>query len=60
MVERTRKGGMKTIMVKAQPKLEEEEKVIRFTVKPRLNVEWEEGTVDNEFMNKRKSKSKYY
>ena len=36
----------------------EEPNIIRFVVKPRQNVKWETGTIDNETMGKRKSKSK--
>ena len=35
----------------------EEPNIIRFVVKPRQNVKWEVGTIDNETMGKKKSKS---
>ena len=63
-MERTGGGGS-SMVIKAPPKKKEEEKqteqedesrIIRFTVKPRNNVKWEVGTIDNEEMGKRKSK----
>ena len=43
-------------MVKEEEKKPE---LITFTLAPPRKVVWAEGTVDNEHMNKRKSKSKY-
>jgi len=53
MVERTK--GSNTVLIKRKEK-PEEEKVIKFTVKNKQDVKWAEDTVDNEHMNKKKSK----
>ena len=38
----------------------EEAKIVPLTLRPRHNVQWTEDTIDNEHMNKRKSKSKLF
>jgi len=46
-----------TTTVLEQPATEEV-KVVQMQLKPKQNVQWTEDTIDNEFMNKKKSKSK--
>ena len=57
MVEKSRSGGATTMPIKAPPEQPQEEKLIRFVAKQKKEVQWVEGTIDNEFMNKKKSKS---
>ena len=58
-MERTQGGGTVLISQKAKKKpKQQEEKVIRMKLKAEKQVRWTEDTIDNEHMNKRKSKSK--
>ena len=45
-------------MTETEPEIVEESKVITMQLKPVKHVRWTEDTIDNEFLNKRKSKSK--
>ena len=45
---------------KPQQRQEEEAEVIRFVVRPRKDVNFAVGTIDNEGMDKKKSKSKSF
>ena len=51
--------GQSTSLVRKQKEETKEPEIIRFVVRPRNNVHFEVGTIDNEGMGKRKSKSKY-
>ena len=53
MVTRASAGATTTVM--EEP---EEVKVVQLQLRPRNNVRWTEDTIDNEHMNKKKSKSK--
>mmetsp|Transcript_5216 Transcript_5216/g.6390 ORF Transcript_5216/g.6390 Transcript_5216/m.6390 type:complete len:114 (-) Transcript_5216:1128-1469(-) len=48
-------GSSMTTTVLEQPATEEV-KVVQMQLKPKQNVQWTEDTIDNEFMNKKKSK----
>lgn len=54
MVERARGTSGQTTLIK--PKKEKAAEVVKIQLKPRNNVQWAEDTVDNEGLNKRKSK----
>ena len=56
MVQRS--GGSATMTVLEQQPVQEETKLVPLSLRPRHNVQWTEDTIDNEHMNKRKSKSK--
>ena len=46
-----------TAVIKPKPQeTETEVNVVRFVVRPRNNVQWQPGTIDNENMGKKKSK----
>ena len=66
-MERAAGGGSAAVVIKPPKKTEREESkreaeeegpIIRFVVRPRNNVKFAVGTVDNEGMGKRKSKGK--
>ena len=50
-------AAMMTTVLEEGPATEEV-RVVRMQLKARNNVQWTEDTIDNEHMNKRKSKSK--
>ena len=52
----SRVAGGATMTVFEEPK--EETKTVVMHLKPSHNVRWTEDTIDNEFLNKKKSKSK--
>ena len=43
-----------------EQKVVEPVRLVPLTLRPVHNVQWTEDTIDNEHMNKRKSKGKYY
>ena len=54
----SRSGASATMTVMEESPAVEEAKIITMHLRPSNNVQWAEGTIDNEHMNKRKSKSK--
>ena len=44
---------------KQKEEVEDESRIVRFVVRPRNNVSFAVGTIDNENMDKKKSKGKY-
>ena len=59
IMEKTKSQGNGTSLVrKTNEETKEEPEIIRFIVRPRNNVNFAVGTIDNEGMGKRKSKSK--
>lgn len=58
-MERSREGAGATVLL--EEKKSEEPSLITFQVKPKKEggIRWAEDTIDNEHMNKKKSKSNY-
>ena len=54
----TRSAGGATMTVLEEQPVQEETKLVPLQLRPYKNVQWTEDTIDNEHMNKRKSKSK--
>ena len=57
MVSRAAPSGTETVFEEPQA-AQEESKVVQIHLRPPKHVTWSEGTIDNEGMDKRKSKSK--
>ena len=55
-MEKTKSTSSAVVMKAKEEKKTEEGEVIRFVVRPRNNVRFEVGTIDNEGMGKKKSK----